>query len=97
MIATIRYNLDQILFTCRVFVDLEKVFDTVKHDILVKKLEYYGITGIPNQSFSSYLSNRKQFVSLGKTKSVQSHVTSILGPLLFLIYINDMNLSLKHS
>ena len=85
------------------FVDLEKAFDTVNHAILIKKLEYYGIRGIASQWFCSYLSNRKQFVSLGGSKSTECDITcgvpqgSILGPLLFLIYINDMNLSLKRS
>ena len=88
---------------CGVFIDLEKAFDTVHHDILLKKLEFYGIRGVCNQWFQSYLNNREQRVKLaGKTsafKSVTCGVPqgSILGPLLFLLYINDMKNSVKHS
>ena len=49
-------------FVCGIFIDLSKVFDTVDHNILLKKLEFYGIRGLPNEWFLSYLSNRKQFV-----------------------------------
>ena len=61
---SIKEKLDKKLFSCGVFIDLEKAFDTVNHKILVKKLEFYGIRGIANQWFVSYLSNRKQRVKL---------------------------------
>ena len=95
--------MDNKLFTCGIFVNLEKAFDTVNHNILIKKLDYYGVRGKVNDWFSSYLSNRTQYVALGGSKSKDLPITcgvpqgSILGPLLFLIYINDMNIALKHS
>ena len=99
----IQENLDNKTFVCGVCVDLEKAFDAVNHQILLQKLNHYGIRGIANQWFSSYLSSRKQNVKLGGTKSKFLEIIcgvpqgSLLGPLLFLIYINDMYLSVKHS
>ena len=78
-----------------VFLDLSKAFDTVNHDILINKLNFYGITGHSNKLFQSYLENRKQFVNVNGVDSNLLPLTcgvsqgSILGPILFLIYVND--------
>ena len=60
----IREALDQGNFACGIFIDLQKAFDTVDHNILLKKLEYYGVRGLANDWFRSYLTNRQQFVSI---------------------------------
>ena len=62
IIEGIKENLDKGQFSCGVFVDLEKAFDTVNHKILLKKLYYYGIRNLANDWLQSYLSSRKQFV-----------------------------------
>lgn len=79
-----------------VFCDLSKAFDCVRHDILLNKLKFYGITDEALQLISSYLSNRVQKVTINGVISNGSKVImgmpqgSILGPFLFLIYINDL-------
>ena len=99
----IRTLLDDGHFVCGVFVDLEKAFDTVDHDILCEKLKFYGIYGICNNLIKSYLTGRKQYVSLNGFNSDILNIDcgvpqgSSLGPLLFLIYINDFRLSLKQT
>ena len=99
----IQTQLDKGKYCAGVFVDLKKVFDTVDHNVLLRKLDYYGIRGIANEWFCSYLKKRKQFVSIENNKSsVQEILTgvpqgSILDQLLFLIYINDLHKSFRFS
>ena len=82
--------------TIGVFIDLKKAFDTVDHDILIKKLEFYGIRGIANDWIFSYLSNRFQHVLINYCCSSNLKITcgipqgSIIGPILFILYINDI-------
>ena len=79
-----------------IFIDLSKAFDTLDHDILLFKLRYYGLENIALKLFHSYLSNRKQYIKLEDVVSKVSPIStgvpqgSILGPLLFLVYMNDI-------
>ena len=101
MTETIRTALDSGHVTCGIFVDFQKAFDTVNHEILLKKLENYGFRGAINEWFRSYLTDRKQKVVINgfqsKCKRMNHGVPqgSVLGPILFLIYINDLHRSIK--
>jgi retron-type reverse transcriptase len=65
IINKLQNNMDNKLFSCGIFIDLKKAFDTVDHDILLCKLKYYGIRGVVNDWFSSYLKNRSQTTLVG--------------------------------
>ena len=95
---TIKEALDHGKYGCGIFVDLQKAFDTIDHNILLGKLKHYGIRGVAYSWFESYSKDRKQYVSINGYNS--KHLSISLGvpqgSVLFLIYINDLNTAIKH-
>ena len=92
----IRSSIENGKYGCGIFIDLGKAFDTVNHAILLRKMEHYGIRRMALQWFKSYLTDRKQYVYLNGHASALKEIScgipqgSVLGPLQFLIYINDL-------
>lgn len=96
LVTNIKLNIDKKMITLGVFIDLKKAFDTVSHDILLMKLKLLGVQGSAYEIFKSYLTNRYQIVKIDGIQSTPRLMTygvpqgSILGPLLFLVYINSL-------
>jgi len=97
-------NFDNKLITCSLFLDLSKAFDCRDHEILLDKLYHYGIRGVSHKLFSNFLHNRTQWTKIGAFKSSYKRIScgltqgSVISPLLFLIYINDIaKASLFHT
>ena len=96
IVDKIKDALDKNEYVLGIFLDITKAFDSVNHEILYKKLEHYGFRGHFLYLIKSYLSNRSQYLCINNTKSDQRNISygvpqgSILGPLLFLIDVNDI-------
>ena len=95
----IRNALNKGNFACGIFIDLQKASDTVNHGILLPKLNHYDIRGVAFDWFKSYLSDRTTVNNeRSEIQSIKYGIPqgSILGPLLFLIYMNDLSQSIKN-
>ena len=103
ILSTCYDNIEKKLYSGLVLLDLAKAFDTVDHYILLQKLDHYGLRGIVNDFLKSFLKDRSQFVSIDNSHSSLSTINigvaqgSALGPLLFLLYINDISNSIDST
>ena len=99
LVDRITIQMDNTKIPINIFLDLSKAFDSIINKILLDKLKYYGLEGHTLKLFNSYLTNRKQYIELGDIKSKTLNIStgipqgSILMPLLFIIYINDISQS----
>ena len=99
LVDIITQKLDKGDLPLALFLDLSKAFDTLNHEILLTKLRHCGILSKQLDFFQSYLDNRREFVDFNDTVATTAHIStgvpqgSILGPLLFIIYINNMPLA----
>ena len=97
LVEIIKTYIDNDNYMCSIFIDLEKALDTVDYQILLQKLYHYGIRGLAQNWFRSYLSNRQRFVFISGSSSEVMSIKygvpqgSTLGPLWFLLYISDLN------
>ena len=99
LVSPIEYKKPVTMVSLRVY--FKKVFDTVKHNILLDKFSHYGVRGIENNWFKTYLTNRKEHVTVNGQISDNALIEfkvpqgSLLGPLPFFLYINDLNQAIK--